>query len=604
MPVKEGGAGDDGSYESYKALASSLAGIHAPLMALGKKQFEEKAQSDRALGEQYYALYGDRQSAKDFHEQYKELPYNAHIKEGWLKARASNEALALRTQLVQEYTTATVKDPITGEDKLVSESDDPNAFENWLKTRTREFISTNMGNDSDPRAFSEIFLPQVEDTVSKLTGEHINYRQQQKEFKAIAEHSKLISNIVSEHINEDGAFFIEDEAKAGLIAKLSTVYRGIVMAGVGKEKTRKMMSTAIQAIAERNEIKDIDGLLDILGDVELDDGIRIKDDPEMHMELQNSLDKASRERYEREEREKRELEEKRQEEVEVVLKDMYNRFGRNGVVDVNAVMDELIHGKAKLKVAEAHSFIMQLQALRNVKDYQPPINYQKEAWAKEEREYNAQLKFLTEIETGAREFNAKGILSANYLPAQYKARYMASWTESKPTADKMFANITPNLHSTLQATVFNGMGFTEGQQIPAAYNYMVLDVKREFMIRAQKDPDLMSNTPRAMLELNQIVREKTPQYQLDSKAISNNPMLDVRDTKSVRRAGRTDTFLSRPENRTYIEKIRNAPVEKQAYLLKQAGVDPKTAEHLYGIKLKSKETGKKSSITDYVKGKK
>ena len=604
MPVKEGGAGDDGSYESYKALASSLAGIHAPLMALGKKQFEEKAQSDRALGEQYYAQYGDRQSAKDFHEQYKELPYNAHIKEGWLKARASNEALALRTQLVQEYTTATVKDPITGEDKLVSESDDPNAFENWLKTRTREFISTNMGNDSDPRAFSEIFLPQVEDTVSKLTGEHINYRQQQKEFKAIAENSKLISNIVSEHINEDGAFFIEEEAKAGLIAKLSTVYRGIVMAGVGKEKTRKMMSTAIQAIAERNEIKDIDGLLYILGDIELDDGIRIKDDPEMHMELQNSLDKASRERYEREEREKREREEKRQEVVEEVFKDMYNRFGRHGIVDVNAVMDELVNGKAEMKVDEAHSFIMQLQALRNVKDYQPPVDYQERAWAKEEREYNAQLKFLTEIETGAREFNANGILSANYLPAQYKARMMASWTESKPTADKMFANITPNLHSTLQATVFNGMGFAEGQQLPASYNYMVLDVKREFMIRAQKDPDLMSNTPRAMLELNQIVREKTPQYRLDAKAISNNPMLDVRDTKSVRRAGREDVYGSGQRRQELIKSMNALPHERQLEMLKKKGIDPKTAEHRYGIKIQQKDTKQKKTITDYVKGKK
>ena len=399
-PEKTPEAGDEG--KEYKELALALAGIHKPITRYLKTKQEEQHEEDIARGQQMYTLDGNRQSYADYMAAHQELPKRPGLKEGYLRARASNEAAILKDKMMQAYMTGEAKIVMPdGTEVNVRESDDPTVFDQWSREYMNRHITEDMGGGDmiDPESFSNIFLPQASESVKQLAGAHIKARQDDWEFKTLNETTQLMIHKLSENV-ADGAFVAEGiEGTLKIAEDISFLARQLRAQGFSMEKTTQSVFSAIAALADRNDIRDNERLLDIAAGVEIAPGVLMGADPTTMLKLQNTTDDQQRQKEHREQQEKKE-----REEAEEKLRD---ELGRKILLEsmqknsVNAVIDRVYNEYAALPgVSDQHisALISRIHAVHNArKPDRDPFASMYASWAKAQREAAEQNRIMSSI---------------------------------------------------------------------------------------------------------------------------------------------------------------------------------------------------------------
>ncbi len=332
---------DDAGGE-FMQLAQALSTIHAPLTTYLKTKQDEKHERDIVEGEKAYLLDGNRRSIADYMAANPELPISEGFKEGFSKGRATNEAALLNDAMYQAYTQGEAK--VTLEDGTVVDvrsSDDPKIFARWSQEFIAKHVTENMDSGVAPLAFSQIFLPQAQDFAQKLAGEHLGNREADWKFKALNEYTTTFVNVMDVNIS-DGAVVADGEEGSMRIANhLSFLTKDLRAKGFTTEETVSSLATALIGVADKNDITDIDQLLDIASNIEIADGITLGSDTASMIKLTNKIYAQQSQKEERRRQEKRELKEKQEEATQSLRFDIMREAVGKG--SVSAVMGRIMN---------------------------------------------------------------------------------------------------------------------------------------------------------------------------------------------------------------------------------------------------------------------
>ena len=524
-PARVGDAGG-----SYQQLAVALAGLHTPLAKYAKNQWDEKAETDRAKGEQAYQQNGDRKSWEDYINQNKELPHNPFIKEGYLKARASNEAQQLKQEMYQAYATAKITGA-NGEEILLKDSDDPAAFDAWSRNYTNSYIEKNMGKDSDPLTFSKIFLPQAETMIATLAGDHIEQRQLDTNFKNIAEHTKLIQNLVTDRI-KDSAFILggEDGTKE-LAGRISIFYSDMVNSGIPKEQARNAIFTAITGLADKDGIEDMSDLLQVIDNIDMGDGLKFGNVPELRAKTEQYFDDASRQKEEKILKAEREKEKARKETVETTELTIYEDIFKS-----NRLMNDTDRKKlqeAGATASEIHTIFSMSKAVTAAR--KPEVDhYAQDRWERQ-RDAEARYRFTEQVLRQGGNYTVEDVRKSGMDPNS-RAGAIQGLINKTPTLDDVISQNSTFIDTTLATRIFGGKGRNDSPSLPSTYAYVRGELEEQFRERVTKDPTILTNMARIDQTINNIITKNKKEWE-QIPAVMVNPPKDIGNKKDVLQQG-------------------------------------------------------------------
>ena len=614
-PERTREAGDEGS--EYKQLALALAGIHKPITTYLKTKQDEQHEEDIAKGQQMYTTDGDRQSYADYtatHKAHKELPKRPGIKEGYLRARASNEAQILKDKMFQAYMTGDAS--VTLEDGTavnVRESDDPTVFDRWSREFLNRHVMEDMGggDNIDPLSFSDIFLPQITDSVRQLAGQHIKNRQDDWSFKTLNETTQLMIHKLSENMS-DGAFVVDGIAGSLRIADdISFLTKQLRSQGFTMEETTKGVLTAITALADRNDIKDIERLLDIAANVEIAPGVLLGTDPTSMSKLRNATDEQQRQKEQRgqlEKREREEAEEKQRDDFgkAILLESMQKN-------SVNAVIGKIYNEYATLPgVTPQHisALVGNANAIHNArKPERDPYAGMYAGWARTEKKAAEQNMIMTKVINQGGKYTMAD-LDAWGVSEEGKSPWLRSLAGDTMASAEMKAADVSYTEGVLMSLVMGNQVSKDDPNSVLLLAGMATDVMGELNKRVAADPSLASDIVARRYAITDIVTKSRKGFAArvpeitgfieDGGMPTDSAGLDARVKQTQeQQAAETQHRVAKQQEAADRENLKRmagaynmGQPDELAEFMRLANYTPEMVERATGVKLKA-ELGEK-----------
>jgi hypothetical protein len=484
-----------------RQFAAALAGFSEAVVGHARVKRDEERVQKGAEGEKLYAQYGMGQSWADFRVANPTVPNNPYIKEGFLKARASNAAELFRSLLNEKYNSnkAVIGRP-DGTFINVKNTDDPNAFFDWAQAELSGFVSSNMGDFSqiDNASFSQIFMPSVEDAITRLQGDHITERKVRLYADNVAETTQVVNSIIDAHF-ETGLVSTDYAGAQALANQLSNVNAQKYMEGISPDDVATIEANALVAYAERNPDRDM--LLYLMSQIHIADGKMLSD----YAKQSSYVSQNARELYRYNEQKRRDEKREREEaENEEASAEMFSI-----VLDVNgtrSTADTGVWSRVHQFGVKYPKYQETLQKLLNSsydnRRHRSPhaeadrARYERDSW--DRYQLDVLKGNLQPPESVPDVLALEGRLPIKYIVAMGQAV-----SENQPTVTKLIATNRENINSAIKAklnSIENLGGNSLGGAIPPALLNIYIPLATEQLMkplveRVGQDPGRYLNDP-------------------------------------------------------------------------------------------------------------
>ena len=579
------------------SLAESLAGLHKPLTRFLKMKMDEKTENDEAEGKKLYEEQGNRRSWEEFSATDEKIRKNAAIKRGYLAARASNEAMLVESTLRMAYTKGEAVVDINGQKVNVRQTDDPVVFDKWVREFVRGYIEKNMGKDTPPDIFSNIFMPQIEDGVRKLNNYHTTQQQQFLYMKAEAELGELMRNTMEEHI-KNGALVSDDniDGMKNMADDLSRKVQAAIATGLPYEKAVDSVIKMLAAYASDDTIENVEEVLHAAKMVEVAPGVTIGNMPAERLSLEREAEASRRRAEVKRERELRDLKMKQTEKREEVYVDMIQETLK-GNIPSKAALSVMVD-KLKREGIESGEIAMLMNRIEGIKDYMKP---EVDQYAIERARRESQEKNLLYFMASNQNPSIDKIMKAAPLIGYGNAIQLVQRNKSDREA---FGDVK----SSFGKYVLDGIqiyGFGRGKEITSKKEYMdkarVIEnaVWSDYKRVVKKNPEIQYDITETQRILDDSIRSRSREWAgVNEMEISKtlNKQQGYEISKESKEYRRLQVFYTNNNTReawktqadeynNYVSRGGDPGGHPLMKALKQRGITPVEFERETGVKL-------------------
>lgn len=361
----------------YKRIAVALAGIHEPLTKFTDNRIAEKEAQDKAKGIQMFHESGQNLSWADYRDTNEAIPNNQSMKAGYLMARMSNEADLLRNVLHDAYNRgeAVVRLP-NGETINVAQSDDPTAFNSWLRESIKNYINDSLGDDIPPEIFTKVFVPQMEEYSKEITKAHLNNRANVIQIQLEAEMGTLVKNTIMRGM-DDGSFILDDDEQMSLQAQLSAQAQEALKSGLTVDQVKSAMLSMALSIADDDTFSNTDDLFPVINGIEIAPGVKLGDFGDVRMLVNKTALDAERRREAKEEKEKKKREEEQEKQRNLIYLDFLLQAAQGVRMSKNQMQELIKRVSGEVSDEEVAAFVRNFETIYNSVTPQPD-NYMRE----------------------------------------------------------------------------------------------------------------------------------------------------------------------------------------------------------------------------------
>ena len=584
--------GNSSDSSAYRNLAASLAGLHGPLARYAKDRYDEQAKEDTAQGQKLYNENPDRLSYHDFSEQ-RELPFNPHVKKGYLLARAANEAEILRNSIYQAYADGSATVEINGQQVNIAESDDPAAFDTWVRNYTNQFVTENMGTDElDPEIYANVFMPQVVESVKALAGTHIKHRQEVLLTKNVAAHTQVMNDIIRTY-DEDGSFHTDGiEGSLELAGRISGIARSMYAQGVPMNMTQEAVYNAIVTFAKQDHVTDREQLLEIAKNISVTDGVTLGNDPDFMLKLQNTIESEQANRERQEERERQQREREREERIEGLQLAMMNEVIAGRPIS-RALMRELSTADG-VKPQEFNAFLSYAEHIAN--SLRPKGDGAAARAQKKAAESAAELEFVKQVYRQNGIYKLEDVEKSN-MSTDDQTKYLRALTGDETAQRKLVQeSLYKDIPDILRTQVFINDGVQEDVEsdplTASVFQNGRMQVEDAVRKRIKDDPTLETDPVRLLGVIHDEVTRLAPDINKRRSVMESELRKGTahNDYNTVSRAGQ-EKFISD----TYAQDLSQLVTEHNRVV--SLGKDPSSTDLAKVMKISRKEPAEIERIT-------